>query len=514
MSNFLAGAVGFARNYAKMGGAKTDLSAAQNVRDYPLGSSGFPAGYDTYGADPADFAPEFYGEYLRTSNLVYSVVKQRASWLASLPLRLYKYTSGGSSKTMLPRMGQEELAMLIIDALKHGKRREPKTSVANITSIIYSARSSPELHYKIRGLGMEEVFSGPVHEIIQTVNPFWTFNRLTQMTSMCLDIWGQSYIVVNRGESGTGNPTEMWWVKPTQMRVIVDPVNYILGYMYMPVGGGEEIYFKSSEVVRIYHPNPIDEFQPLPPLASARIYADHETSSMQSNINLQNQGLHPGAIVMPDSDRIIWEESQAREIERDINRRLGGVGNAHKWGTFRHKVNIDRSSITPKDAEYIAGMSYDAEAIARTYDWPIDLLSGKRTYENVEQAFRRAWQSVMIQAAFITAELAEQLFTMFSNPGADVPMYDGSGVAVLQESEATRWATEKEQIDVVITRNQWRQARGMEPLPGGDALFVSNQMTPLDNPSFITGQPDDKKDEGAENTTQIDQSDDTQEVLE
>ena len=70
---------------------------------------------------------------------------------------------------------------------------------------------------------------------------------------------------------------------------------------------------------------------------------------------------------------------------------------------------------------------------------------------------------------------------------ADLVFFDHTGVAVMQESETTRWERERTQVNRVITVNEWRMSRGMSPVAGGDRLFVTNQDTPLDNPVFVTG---------------------------
>jgi HK97 family phage portal protein len=313
------------------------------------------------------------------------------------------------------------------------------------------------------------------------VNDFWTLNRLIRMTSMCLDLWGQSYIFVERGRSGRGEPKELWWAKPTQVRVIPHPTNYISHYEYDPISGGQSLIFQPHETIRIYYPNPDDEFQPLSPLASSRLYADHDQASMHANLNLHRQGLQPGAVVYP-SKGIQWTEEQAEELEDDINTRLGGYDRAHRWAVLRNEVTVDRGGVTPKDSEFLGGMEHDLMRVCNSYAWPIDLVAGKRTYENIDQALKQAWQTTAINGAFITAELAENLVPMFGQQTTVIPHFDSSQIPVMQEPETLRWEREHEQIDLVVTRNEWRRSRGMEPMEGGDKLWASEQTIPIDSP--------------------------------
>lgn len=469
--------------------ANFQLSQPQR-RNYPLGDPGIPTSYRHWGVDKDRYSPEFYGEYPLKSNPVYACITMRAAWAASLPLRLLKY-SAEASDLSITRTDPDSLEARILkrlDSLRPFKRAI-KPYVRNVVATLGGARSPIDLIAHQRRLGTEEINTGPIFELLQHVNPFWTLNRLLRMTQMARDIWGEAYWFIERGENGRGAPQEIWWVKPTQVRPIPDGRNYLAGYWYIPVEGGEWLPFSTSEVIRIYNPNPNDEWQPMSPIAAARIYADHENASMQANKRLHDQGLHPGAIITPKGDTR-WSPEQALKVEDDINERLSGVSRAHRWGVFRHEVDIHTEGISPKDSEYILGMEHDVQMVANAFHWPIDLLGGKRTYENIDQAMKQAWQTIVLENAFLAAEIVEQLFPMFRRPEADIAFFDHTGVAVLQESETKRWEREKSQVDVVVTRNEWRADRGLPPVDGGDRLFVSNQQTPLHNPYFVTGPGD------------------------
>lgn len=452
----------------------------QGIREYPLGMAGIPVSDFFFGVDPNIAAPAEFGDYLLTSNPVYSVTTQRANYLASLPLRLFRFT-GDSALSQVPRGFDDETLRRIYQTLGQldtSRGPAPNLAVRNIVASMGVLQDRNQIQAFVRQMGMEEVVDGPVFELLHRVNDFWSGTRLVRMTSLSRDLWGQSYWVINRGETTRGEPEEIWWVKPTRMRVIPHPTRYISHYEFDPIDGEEPIIFFPWEVVRIYNANPLNEFMPLSALSSTAIYADHETSSMEANQNLHNNGLNPGAIVMP-KNRLIWEAEQANEIEADINKRFGGVDKAHRWGVFRHEVDIHTSGITPQESQFIEGMSYDVESVARAYDWPIDLLAGKRTYENVQMAFRRAWQTIVMEASIIASDITEFLLPMFDVDEPLIPFFDASNIAVLQETETLRWERERTMIDLVITRNEWRKGQGLDAIDGGDELYIGGNTLPL-----------------------------------
>jgi hypothetical protein len=456
---------------------KATSFARGDKRVYTPGWGGIPPEDWFWGATPDPYSPDEFEEYLIESNSVYSVTDQRANYLGFLPLRLYKQT-GDPGVMEIPRSAGEALLQKIQQQMNG---RLPNRELARRAIFGLAASSmggEGKIRNYIRSHGLEEITSGPAYELLHRVNDFWTMHRLIRMTSLARDIWGQSYWVIERGESTLGEPQEIWWVKPTQMRPIPHPELYISHYEFDPLGGGDPIPFLPWEVVRIYNPNPLDEFKALSALSSTSIFADHEKDSMEANMNLHRMGLNPGAIVTPTKG-MLWEAGQAREIEEEINKRLGGVEKAHRWGTFRQEVDIHKTAVTPRDSEFLGGMSYDLEAVARAYDWPIDLLAGKRTYENVEMAFKRAWQTTVMSAAAFSADIAEFYLPMFGESEILVPFFDASNIAVLQETETVKWEREHSQIDVVITRNEWRQGRGLQPKEGGDELYIPVNAIPI-----------------------------------
>lgn len=437
---------------------------AQGQRAFVTGPSVVQQADVAWGVSPEKFSPEAYGDYLATSNSVYAIIQQRSDLLSALPLKLYRF-----GKNVRQRHNRQQLGL-------HRQR-----TIARLSQVYHK----PALFQRsVKQENLDEITEGMLVELLAKVNPYWTLQRLIKMTEMSLGVWGRNFWFMERGRSGRGTPKEIWWAKSAWVRPVPDPTNYISGFIFEPNMGMERIEFTPSETIWLNYPNPLDEFNPLSPVAASRIYADHENASMQANLNLHKQGLQIGGIVSP-GEGVTWSQSQAEEVEQDMMRRFRGVSKAHRWGAFRHKVDIKEVGVTPEDAQFLEGMNWDLEAVARAYRWPLDLIGGRRTYKNVDAATVGAYVfSVLPEAAFIASELTEQLLPMF--PGeADLIWFDASEVHVLQEAENERWTREMGQITTgAITVNQWRQLKGMEPVPWGDVWWAPANLLPVGD-----GQP-------------------------
>lgn len=395
-----------------------------NARAFVPGAGVVDPALQTFGVDPDVFAPEFYAEYLATSNGVYACAKLRATLLSSLPLKHYRLGTDGARV---------------------------------------------------------EVLNGRLRELTNKVNPYWTFNRLMEMTELSLSVWGSCFWFVERGASGTGTPTELWWARPDRVRVVPHKENYISHFLYEPANGSQPIRFEANETIWMRYPNPIDEYSGLSPLAAARIAADVASAAMKSNKNLFAQGIQLGGLVMPSSSTPLTED-QARQLEDGLSKRFRGVDKAHRWGVMRIEAKFQPMSLSPKDAEFMGAMATSLEDIARAYGVPQDLVGGQRTYENVQAAMRIMWQHTIVpEARFIASELTEQLLPMFGGiDAADLCEFDLSEVDVLKEDQHVAWTIAKEQIaSGVLTINRYLEQQGEETVPWGDVWWAPMGLQPV-----------------------------------
>lgn len=395
-----------------------------------------------------DYLAEEYGEYLATSNPIYTCATLRADTLSSIPLLGYRLADGKQT----------------------------------------------------------QVLDGPVVSLLRKVNPCWTMNRLLNMTELSLCLWGQAYWVIERGASTRGKPQEIWWVKPTEMTVYPDPVNYISHYEYDPGEGLQPIRYERHEVVWFRYPNPNDQYSGLSPLAPARLAVDMGNDAVRSNRNIFVHGYQTGGLLTPDDSQIEYTQEQARELEADMDRRFRGVDKAHRFGVLRFRAKILKPELTPKDVEFLGALNWSLEEAARAYHIPLDLVGGQRTYENVRAAERAfVYRTIMPEGQFICDELVEQFLPMFgSSAGVDLITPDYERMPILQDEESAKWQREREQIDRgAITINQWRSSKGLDGLPWGDAWWAPMSVAPVKSgaapalPKPETGAPDETGGEDA-----------------
>jgi HK97 family phage portal protein len=408
------------------------VDAVRAERSFATGPADVMFVDEQFGFDKERFGPESYGDYIATSNEIYSVVNNlRAKPMAGLPLRLW---TGDDEKK-------------------------------------------------------KEVTSGPLRDLLTKVNPFWTSLRLWWQTELSLCLWGESFMVVERG--GSRIPQELWWVKPPFMRPVPHPDNYISGFLY-DGPSGEQLAFAPDEVIWLRYPNPIDQFVGLSPLAAARLAADVGSAAMQSNKNLFKDGWQIGGFVGPKAAGnrpVTFSPEQADELQEKLEQRHAGADKAHRWGVLRFDANVQQMGITPKDAEYLGSLNMTLKQVCNAYGVPSVLLNDLEhaTLANVNVYQRQLWDmALMPELRFLESELEEQLLPMFGmSPGRQTARkvsFDTSKVSALQEAESAVWDRERQQVEVgSLTINEWRKKYGMPPVAWGDVWWCPVNKAPVDS---------------------------------
>ncbi len=385
----------------------------------------------SWGHETETFTPEKYGNYIATSVSVYACAQIRAKNLSQLPIKAYKEVKG---------------------------ERQPVTQ-------------------------------GALVELLHKVNPHWTFMRLIEMTELSLCLWGSCYWFLNRGDTGKGKPTEIWWARPDRVKVIPDAINYIKGFIYEV--NGERLTFEPSETIWFRYPNPIDEYSGLSPISAARLSIDLGIAGLRSNYNLFENGLQLGGVISPKDNTVDWTDKQVIALEDFFDKRFKGVSKAHRWAVINSSVNLSPVNLSPRDAEFIEQMNWSLGDVCRVYGVPPELVGDHRnaTYSNITQAYKGLWTDTLIpEGTGITNELTEQLLPMFPNE-ADIIIYDLSGVSAIQEDRTQVVDQMSKLWNMGVPLNQLLQSfmpnlirEGTQGYPWGDTWYSPMTLVPIDQP--------------------------------
>lgn len=390
---------------------------------FPVGSALVEPHDRTFGHDDELFVPEEYGNYLVTSNEIFSAATLRARLASAVPLRVFS--------------GSDE-----------NKKALPNSHPA---------------------------------QLLNHVNPHWTWRRLARMDELCMCLWGETVWAVER-KAGSA-PEQIWWLKPSRVWPVPDERNYLAGFLYKSSVNGQEIPFRPDEIVWQRYPNPLDEFSALSPVAAARLAADTGSAMMKANRNLHTQGMQVAGMVVPkqrDGMAVQFSSAQAEELEDRLQKRFAGVDKAHRWAVLRYEAEFHPVNVTPKDAEFLGGLGLTLRQVANAYGIPAPLLNDLEhaTLANVRDFQTGLWEHALVPDLGLRAEeIEEQFLPMFpqrsGTPKADHVEYDFDKVPALQKAKSENWDRDRSAIEVgALTVNEWRVKNGLPRVKWGDVWWA------------------------------------------
>lgn len=400
---------------------------SQHERAWPVGRGDVFAWESTWGHDDSRFSPASNEDYLQVNEIL-TVATARARLMSDLELLFYD---------------------------RRGKKKK---------------EIEPDEHRAVA--------------LYHYVNPHFSQARLARMDELAMCIWGESFWLVGppTPESPMG---EIWWLKPSKMSPIIHPERYVVAWRY-ETDSGEILTFLREEVVWFRYPNPVDHLAALPPLYAAKLAADTAQAMQKSNRQLFTQGLQIAGLVFPAKPDDVWTQEQVNGMEMFLRRKFTTAEKANRWAVLRQEAKFQQISMTPKDAEFIAGINMTYRQICRVYGMQATLLGDleQASPGDTRELERIEWARTLgPDARLRSQEIEEQYLPMFArDSGAPRhAAFDFSRVSAIQENEAALWEREAGQVDRgLMSGNEWRRRRGWE-----DVDWLEYPWMPMNKGMFV-----------------------------
>lgn len=373
-----------------------------------------------------DWRPTTYGEYFTKSVPVYSAVRIRADALARVPWTLTRSTPQG--RQLLPD-------------------------------------------------------NHPLVQQLNQPNPWYSGSDLRRATETNLCLWGTAFWTLE------ANGAEIWPIRPDRMRVLPEArgPRHIRGYIYEGINGEVAYLPEEVEFFRLF--NPLQEHTGLSPLAPLRLSADMGQDALKYNRNTFRNGAMPDYVLLADE---MLTDAQAEEFYRRWEKRFQGPDRAHRPAIASSIRDIKTMAFSQREMEFTEGLRWSIKDASRIYGVPETLLSELQfaTLSNIETLERTFWRNTIIpEAIMIQERITTSLLPKLGYHGYQLE-FDFSGIEALSEGEEQRLKRETEYLDRgVLTINEVRQARNLDPVTWGNVPTPRAPTTPPNNPPTPHPQP-------------------------
>jgi len=372
-----------------------------------------------------------------------------------------------------------------------------------VNEIANGAASIPFCVYQ----GDRKLEAHPLISLLARPNPLQAGVEYFQSLYSYLLLSGNSYALQS---DVNGAPRELHILRPDRIEIepsstaIPKSYKYKLGqevvrtYPADPVTGAAEVkHFKLW--------NPLDDYQGLSPLAAASISIDQNNMVSKHNIALLANGARPsGAIVFKPADdagnRLMLSDGQREQLQSDLANRFKGVNNAGRPMLLEGDFDWKEMGMSPKDMDFMSQANMTAKDIALCFGVPSQLIGipDAQTYANVQEARLALYEETIIPLARrIESDLNEWLAPAF---GDDISIsYDIDAIPAMTERRRRVYENVTAAVrDGIISRNEARERLGLEPISGGDEVFIAANLFPLGGPEVAEDEGQDPEDAGKE----------------
>lgn len=355
------------------------------------------------------------------------------------------------------------------------------------------ARSEEVGNIKLKLLkGGEEVDEHPLLDLLNKVNPSMTRSQLFSATQSFKDLDGNSYWFLARDRDGKGEIKEIYPLRPDKVQIVPSKENplQVEGYIFTQPDG-QKIPFKAIEILHHKNFNPLGN-HPFPHKGMGIVEAaawsiDTDNQARLWNFNFFKNSARPDGVLTTAGESSMGAEELQR-LQEEWGARHGTAENAHKVAILSGGMSWTEISRSQKDMDFAAQRIMNRDEILALFRTPKSILG---ITDDVNRA--NADATIYVFALRTVKPLMQQIVDTLNE--MLVPEF-GDDLELAFESPVTE--DRKQSLDEYasgiangwLSVNEVREQEGLEPVEGGDTLFLPLQMAPI---GTVTGADGKKK---------------------
>ena len=338
--------------------------------------------------------------------------------------------------------------------------------------------------------GKNTIEDHPLLDLLDRPSPTKGYVELFESLYSFLLLSGNSYLI-STGNDGSP-PQEMYCLRPDRIKIIPGQMSLPLGYQYTVNGKVVTEYEVNQSTgaspvkhFKLFHPK--HDHLGLSPLVSAATNLDSHNLTNRHNVALLQNGARPsGAVIFKPKDEsgssVQLSDSQRAQIISDMESRFSGSSNAGRPMLLEGDFTFQQMGLSPKDMDFSVLKKMSAIDIALCFGVPAQLVGipDAQTYNNMPEARLALYEETIIPILRrIQSDLNEWLTPQFAD---DLKLeYDIDSIPAMAESRKRVFESVVQGVNAgILTRNEARAKLGIDPIKGGDTLFVPATFMPID----------------------------------
>lgn len=330
-------------------------------------------------------------------------------------------------------------------------------------------------------MGLEEVLDHPAVILLETVNNQMTKRELLELLYSHMDLSGEGFWHVDRGESATLEPQSIIPLMPDRLKIVPGKKRLIDGYIYRVSnrdGTPKDIPLQPEEVVFFKEPNPTNLFRGQSIVRAAAQTIDVDEAGERWNWHSFRHGTSAKPVF--DTDQVMDEESLKRQYTM-LQENYTGVENANKPMILMGGLKASNVGMSQKDMEFIQGQRWTRDKVMALFGTTKTILG---ITEDVNRA--NAETNEFVFAKYMVKPRVEKVIDYLNE--FYLPMFKGSENVFFMIDDPVPANVEQE-TEVFskalaggswMTPNEVRQVKGLETIDNGDSLYIPNNLIAID----------------------------------
>lgn len=306
-------------------------------------------------------------------------------------------------------------------------------------------------------------------------NPFMSARVFKSLVLQQGELAGQSFVWLDRGETGLGDPTEAHIVFD-QVDVIVDkPVHLrptmanLLGFAIRRADG-VQVPVLPEEMLWLRYPHPFEPLGCIAPWRAARHAVDVDAYAREwQRSSFKNGGAPTGVIYVGDMDepnlaatRALWRSSMQGPSNAGKNLLVASPPGSPGTGK---RIDYARVSLTAEEMDYLESRLANSAEVMMAFGIPHDYLAAGTTYENRAAAKATLWSDTIKPKLELIGSEIDRILLPSDSEEAE---FDLSSVEALQEAQDSKANRTRALVySDTYTIDEARAEVGKDPLPNG-----------------------------------------------
>jgi HK97 family phage portal protein len=352
-----------------------------------------------------------------------------------------------------------------------------RKNVIAYQAISKTSRAVADIEWELVDKSDKVIDEHPALSIINNPNPQQSRFEFIEACVGYYRITGNCYIERTKVREEI---RELYTLRPDRMKVIESETGLPKGYIYKV--GQEKAIWESdprtgdSDIRHVKTFHPLDDWYGLSPIEAGAYGVDQHTETMKHLQALLQNGASPSGALELDETASLTDD-QFNRLKAEIEEKYSGAANAGRPMLLEGGLKWTAMGMTPQ-AMGIIDIKYSAARdISLALGVPPLLLNiqGDSTYNNYAEARLAFYEETVLPIAQhfvdeVNVWLKDQLGELKFRLKIDE-------IPAIAEKRLKLWEMADNSSDLTI--NEKREIKGYEPVTGGDTVYITSTMIPI-----------------------------------